>query len=438
MTYELHPLATLFPPMSDEQYQALRDSIELRGQREPIRLHGGLVLDGRHRLRACNELGIEPAAVTLADDDDPLEYVLDANADRRDLKTSQRAMIAARLSADSGWGGDRRSSDFQVQNFELDVKTATKRLGSNHQSVADARRLLESGEIDLISECDAGMGISKNAAILDARLKAREEAEAKLSAERAALEVERERLAALAAREQAEAEAKTKAEADRQARRQRERQASERKAEAMAVAVRNDLALHHCAVADLYQHVDAGSVDLIFTDPPYEADALDAYGELATFAAHALKPGGIMLVLSGQTYLPAVLYELTTDEAIRYVWTIAYDMPGGSVMANKAHAHCNWKPLILLCKGDYAGEWYSDRLTVPPLQNQENDLHRWQQQEVGITEALKKWATPGLVVCDPFVGAGTTGVAAQALGCGFIGADIDTDALAKTRERLKG
>ena len=78
-----------------------------------------------------------------------------------------------------------------------------------------------------------------------------------------------------------------------------------------------------------------------------------------------LKPGGIMLVLSGQTYLPAVLYELTTDEAIRYVWTIAYDMPGGSVMANKAHAHCNWKPLILLCKGDYAGEWYSDRLTVP-------------------------------------------------------------------------
>lgn len=431
MTYELHPLATLFPPMSDEQYQALRDSIELRGQREPLRLHGGLVLDGRHRLRACNELGIEPAAVPLADDDDPLEYVLDANADRRDLKTSQRAMIAARLSAESKQGAYQKS-EFRL----LTVEDASKRLGINRDTAFKARRILQSGETDLIADCDTGTAVSKNADILDARLKAREEAEAKLATERAALETERGRLAALAAREQAEAEAKTKAEADRQARRERERQASERKAEAMAVSVRNDLALHHCAVADLHQHVDAGSVDLIFTDPPYEADALDAYGELATFAAHALKPGGIMLVLSGQTYLPAVLYELTTVEVIHYVWTIAYDMPGGSVMVNTARAHCNWKPLILLCKGAYTGEWYSDRLTVPTLKTQENDLHRWQQQEIGITEALKKWATPGLLVCDPFVGAGTTGVAAQTLGCGFIGADIDANALAKTRERL--
>ena len=286
MTYELHPLATLFPPMSDEQYQALRDSIELRGQREPLRLHGGLVLDGRHRLRACNELGIEPATVPLADDDDPLEYVLDANADRRDLKTSQRAMIAARLSADSTAGGDRRSNEYHSENFPngLTQTQAAKRLSTNEKTVRDARRILQSGETDLIAECDGGVAVNKNADILDARLKAREQAEAQLSAERAALESERERLAALAAREQAEAEVKVKADADRQARRERERQASERKAEAMAVPVRNDSVLYHCAVADLRQHVDAGSVDLIFTDPPYEADALDAYRELATFA----------------------------------------------------------------------------------------------------------------------------------------------------------
>ena len=33
----------------------------------------------------------------------------DANADRRDLNASQRAMVAARLSDESGIGGDRQS-----------------------------------------------------------------------------------------------------------------------------------------------------------------------------------------------------------------------------------------------------------------------------------------------------------------------------------------
>ena len=48
-------------------------------------------------------------------------------------------------------------------------------------------------------------------------------------------------------------------------------------------------------------------MDVIFTDPPYEADALPVYRKLANFAAHALKPGGVMLVLTGNLFLPKVL-----------------------------------------------------------------------------------------------------------------------------------
>lgn len=44
-------------------------------------------------------------------------------------------------------------------------------------------------------------------------------------------------------------------------------------------------------------------------------------------------------------------------------------------------------------------------------------------------------ATSGDVVCDPFVGSGSSAVAALRAGCSFIGADIDADAVDLTRAR---
>jgi site-specific DNA-methyltransferase (adenine-specific) len=45
-------------------------------------------------------------------------------------------------------------------------------------------------------------------------------------------------------------------------------------------------------------------------------------------------------------------------------------------------------------------------------------------------------AEPGFVVCDPFCGSGSSGVAALRLGCDFIGADIDPRAVELSRKRL--
>ena len=45
-------------------------------------------------------------------------------------------------------------------------------------------------------------------------------------------------------------------------------------------------------------------------------------------------------------------------------------------------------------------------------------------------------AEPGFVVCDPFCGSGSSGVAAVRHGCDFIGADIDARAVELSRHRL--
>ncbi len=60
--YKVHPLAELFPALSPDEFKKLKDDIQVHGQQEPIMLSsdGTVLLDGRHRLRACKELGIQP------------------------------------------------------------------------------------------------------------------------------------------------------------------------------------------------------------------------------------------------------------------------------------------------------------------------------------------------------------------------------------------
>lgn len=110
--YELDELAFLFPAMSPEEFEALKGSIGLNGfdPIEPITLWQGRVVDGRHRLMACRELGVEPAVHCLADDADAEGYVLRKNGGaRRHLTTGQRGLIGARMAAGSKRGGDRQS-----------------------------------------------------------------------------------------------------------------------------------------------------------------------------------------------------------------------------------------------------------------------------------------------------------------------------------------
>jgi N6-adenosine-specific RNA methylase IME4 len=94
-----HPLAELLPVMSEAEYVGLRESIRCNGQREPITLHrDGRIIEGRHRARACAELGIPVISrVFEGDDSEILAFVLDHNLHRRHLSESQRAMVAAKL-----------------------------------------------------------------------------------------------------------------------------------------------------------------------------------------------------------------------------------------------------------------------------------------------------------------------------------------------------
>src|SRR3954464_9583028 len=93
-----HPLADLFPLMSDVELQELASDIKARGLLKPVVLHEGKILDGRNRYLACKMAGVEAMTVTFRPEllnQTPEEFVYSRNVVRRHLTPSQRAAMAA-------------------------------------------------------------------------------------------------------------------------------------------------------------------------------------------------------------------------------------------------------------------------------------------------------------------------------------------------------
>lgn len=94
MTYELHPLCTLFPRVTGAEFDALVQDIRANGLRQPIVLHNDMILDGGNRYRACLEAGIQPHFEHY-EGESIVAFVLSANLHRRHLSAGQQAAIVA-------------------------------------------------------------------------------------------------------------------------------------------------------------------------------------------------------------------------------------------------------------------------------------------------------------------------------------------------------
>jgi len=92
---QAHPAAELFPLMCEEELNALSDDIREHGQRHPIVMTEGKILDGRNRFLACVMAHKKPWIEQWDGQGNPVTYVLSANLQRRHLTPTQKAAIAA-------------------------------------------------------------------------------------------------------------------------------------------------------------------------------------------------------------------------------------------------------------------------------------------------------------------------------------------------------
>ncbi|CAK0774323.1 ParB family transcriptional regulator, chromosome partitioning protein [Gammaproteobacteria bacterium] len=161
-----HPLATLMPEASPEEYIGLRDSIKSVGLKQPLLLWEGQVLDGRHRLRACQEIGIEPTTreLTLEEvgDGSPeelLKFVAAMNLHRRHLTPSQRAMAAARIVSNKE---GRPAKTPPIGGVSRDQAAAVFNIGTTQ--LDRARHLLANANPAMVAMVEKGL-VSLNTAL---------------------------------------------------------------------------------------------------------------------------------------------------------------------------------------------------------------------------------------------------------------------------------
>ena len=397
-------LFQLMPDLSEDEFAALKADIAERGVLVPVEYDElGNILDGHHRVRACEQLGVTdwPRMIRAGmSDDEKAEHALTLNLARRHLSREQRQELVKTLRL-RGWSFPRIGALLGV-----DHTTALR-----DSRCADAQPAVVTGS-------DGKRYPAQRPTSAFASSAAEQAAVLPLldtvppGATMAASDVTRTPEQVLREANQVKAE--------RREERRQEREEVRESAMAAAIQLPDRLRLLHADFRLCTEIADA-SVDLVFTDPPYGEDALPLWLALAEWSADKLKDGGLLLTYSGQVFLPFVMDALRTH--LEYRWTAGVYHTGGHQQVWRDQVWCQWKPVLLFANGTpREHNWFLDMYHG---EKGDKDAHEWSQGEAEARYYIERLTEPGMLVVDPMSGSGT--IARAAFGLGRVGVGIEVD-----------
>jgi hypothetical protein len=159
--YKIHPIAALFPMMTDDELNELANDIKDNGLIHPIVKKDGLIIDGRNRLKACELANVEPQ-FTEFDGESIEAYIVSANLSRRNLTKGQQAMAYAMIYPEPSKGGRGKTNPSESKGFSF------ARLSQARNILRFSRELAEdvlagTKKLDAaLEEVDMSRGKSKN------------------------------------------------------------------------------------------------------------------------------------------------------------------------------------------------------------------------------------------------------------------------------------
>jgi 16S rRNA G966 N2-methylase RsmD len=173
----------------------------------------------------------------------------------------------------------------------------------------------------------------------------------------------------------------------------------------------------------LTDKVADGSLSLIFTDPPYDRKAIDLFDGLGEFAADKLADGGSLIAYVGHIQIPDALEILSKH--LRYWWVCCCLHSGGESLMKEYGIRVGWKAMLWFVKGTR-----DDKQTIVHdvvSGGREKSHHDWQQAQSEAEYWIDNLCPEDGIVCDPFLGGGTTAAAAIRLNRKWIGFEKDHD-----------
>ncbi len=414
--------------LSNLEYKLLKESISKKGLHLPIIVNqDNVIIDGHNRYNICKELNIEPRFEAKRFDDplDEKEFVIEINAQRRQLNDFQKAELAYELEKIEKERARQRQSEAG--------KLYGKGLTNNNNSIVPNGTNLSQEEkgktAEIVSE-KVGMSSTRNyyraKTIIE---KAPEEVKEKLrhtntttiSKECEKIQRDRKRQELLSQLNNIQSDKKN--------------------------FENNNCKLIYGDFIEQSQEIPDSSIDLIFTDPPYGKEYLPLYEELAKLAVRVLKPGGSLVFLVGHIIMDKVINIFNefssvdyTDTGLKFWWPIAVKHSGNHTKIHPRHVFAEWKPMLWYVKGEKGpndmavSNTMSDFIeSIPPTKI----LHEWEQSTVEAEYIIKNLTLENQIVLDPMMGTGTTGLATRNLRRKFIGIEKNLETFEIASQRIK-
>lgn len=153
---EVHRFASSLPMASPRILEGMADSIKNNGQRRPITLLDGRILDGRNRYAACLAAGVEPKFCNYdgpTDEASLANYVDDENIGRRQMTEAQCMWSRQRLQEHIRQRGKRSKDQAWLPNVDKASADQIKQLESG--GIEELKSAVERGDIDLADAAEA-------------------------------------------------------------------------------------------------------------------------------------------------------------------------------------------------------------------------------------------------------------------------------------------
>jgi len=189
------------------------------------------------------------------------------------------------------------------------------------------------------------------------------------------------------------------------------------------------------------------SVDLVLTDPPYNAgreydnDNLNKKEQMIFInkwmsECKRITKDNLVIIIGVKYHVPFTKWLI---ENMNYCWEFVWWKSNG--MLNGKATFSNFEKVLWFSKND--GTYYrqkpeyTDVWNIPIRIKENNWGHTTPKDIRGIEKIIKLLSKKGDLILDPFLGSGTTAVAAKQLNRNFIGIEISEKYCEIARQRLR-
>ena len=131
---------------------------------------------------------------------------------------------------------------------------------------------------------------------------------------------------------------------------------------------------------EICKDIPDNSIDLIFTDPPYDSRWLPLYESLGKIAFRVLKEGGSLVMYVGH-YASPQIFDYMENTGLKYWWPIVVKHPDSSAKMFSKKVSVTYKPLLWYVKGPEPKilEFIEDSVES---HRPDKTLHPWTSQQM--------------------------------------------------------